>query len=413
MRRTLPFAACVLLYLHATLLPAVTTAGASSTIVIPVVASTGTFVSEVSVFYPGPFSGTATSMTINVLYYEANGLASPGLKPCSQLTINAGETKSFLLATQCALGAGGHFGLLVLQDAAAEKTNYFFAFNRTESIDFHEGFTIEGFPAGNFSGQNANVAGIKRVAATAAAPPFQTNCFVASLGETVHYQIDLRDASGNALGTTVAGALGAWQLVRYVDIFAVAGAAAGDYVNARARFSITDTPNAPALIGFCTVQESARFGADFRIAKSRDAFDQGQRRVSCRGGNVDCTDVGTGLQITDITKKDGYRLLIRPPDFVKCSLLGSQASSLEIALLPIGGFAPGGTVLAGGTGHNSFYYSTGPRSTSNGGAAEFFNLEVQTVAAAPAGTYTYAIRCDSGNGTGDTGRVNAGNSRGF
>jgi hypothetical protein len=67
MRRTLPFAACVLLYLHATLLPAVTTAGASSTIVIPVVASTGTFVSEVSVFYPGPFSGTATSMTINVL----------------------------------------------------------------------------------------------------------------------------------------------------------------------------------------------------------------------------------------------------------------------------------------------------------------------------------------------------------
>ena len=133
------------------------------------------------------------------------------------------------------------------------------------------------------------------------------------------------------------------------------------------------------------------------------------------GGNADCTDVaaGGGFQIVDVTKKDGYRPLIRPPDFVKCTILGSQASSLELALLPIGTFAPGGTVLAGGTGQNSFYYSTGPRSTSNTGVAEFFNLEVETIAAAPAGTYTYAIRCDSGNGTGDSGRVNTGNSRGF
>ena len=412
MRRAPLFAVTsyVLLYLHATLLPAVTTAGASSTIVIPVVASTASFTSEVSVFYPGPFSGTQTSMTIDVLYYEGNGLPSPGLKSCAPLSIDAGETKSFLVGTQCTLGAGGHFGLLVLQDAAAEKTNYFFAFNRTESVGTHEGFSIEGFPAGNFSGQNANVSGIKRVAA---APGFQTNCFVGSLGETVHYDIDLRDAVGNALGTTVSGVLGPWQLTRYLDIFSVAGAPAGDIVDARARFSVTDTPNVPSLIGFCTVQDNALFGADFRVAKSRDAFDNGQRRVSCRGGNSGCTDVGTGFQITDITKKDGYRLLIRPPDFVKCSILGSQASMLEIALLPIGNFAPGGTVLAGGTGQHGFYYSTGARSTSNGGFAEFFNLEVQTIAAAPAGTYTYSIRCDSGNGTGNSSRVNTGNSRGF
>ena len=410
MRRALRFLALFLLYAHTTLVPAVTTAGASSTIVIPVVASTSSFVSEISVYYPGPFSGTATQMTMNVLYYEANGLPSPGPKACSQLTVNAGETKSFVLGTQCALGAGSHFGLLVLQDAAAEKTNYFFAFNRTESVTAHEGFSVEGFPSANFSGQGAEVSGLKRVAAL---PGFQTNCFVASLGESVGYQLALFNSSGTQIGTTLSGTLGAWEEVRYLDIFGAVGASPGDYTNARAMFFVTNSPDVPSLIGFCTVQENQFFGADFRIAKSRDGRDSGQRRVSCRAGNADCTDVGGGLQITDITKKHAFRLLIRPPDFVKCSILGSQASSLEIALLPLGSFAPGGTVLAGGTGQHSFYYSTGARSTSNGGVAEFFNLEVQTTAAAPAGTYTYAIRCDSGNGTGDAGLVNTGNSRGF
>ena len=410
MRRALSLAACFLFILHATLASAVTTAGAGSTLVIPDVASTGSFTSEISVYYPGPFSGAGTSMTVDVFYYDANGLASPGLKTCASLPINAGETKSFVLASQCTLGAGTHFGLLVLQDDAAEKVNYFFAFNRTESVGAHEGFSIEGFPIGNFSGQGADVSGIKRIAA---APGFQTNCFAAALGESVDYQILVSDSTGAQIGSTLSGTLGAWQEIRYLDIFSAVGAPAGDYTNARATFVVTDNPNRPSLVGFCTVQENQFFGADFRIAKSREGRDNGQRRVFCRGGNNDCTDVATGFQITDITKKDGYRLLIRPPDFVKCTILGSQASSLELALLPIGPFAPGGTVLAGGTGQNSFYYSTGPRSTSNGGVAEFFNLEVETVAAAPPGTYTYAIRCDSGNGTGDTGRVNTGNSRGF
>jgi len=412
MRRAFPLVAFFMLYVHSTLLLAQTTAGASSTIVVPVVASTGSFVSEIAVFYPGPFSGPATSMAINVFYYDANGLTSPGLKPCTQLSINAGETKSFLLASQCTLGAGSHFGMLVLQDAAAEKTNYFVAFNRTESIGVHEGFSVEGFPIGNFSGQGAVASGLKRVAAL---PGFQTNCFVGALGEPVDYQVQLFDSSGAQIGSTLSGTLGAWQEVRYLDIFSAVGAAPGDYTNARAIFGVTDSPNVPSLIGFCTVQENQNFGADFRIAKSRDGRDNGQRRVFCRGGNADCTDVasGGGFQITDVTKKDGYRLLIRPPDFVKCTILGSQASSLELALLPIGSFAPGGTVLAGGTGENSFYYSTGNRSTSNGGVAEFFNLEIETISGAPADTYTYAIRCDSGNGTGDSGRVNTGNSRGF
>ena len=164
---------------------------------------------------------------------------------------------------------------------------------------------------------------------------------MASLGESVDYQIELHDTSGAQIGSTLSGSLGAWQTFRYLDIFGAVGAPAGDFTNARARFVVTNTPGAPALIGFCTVQDNVYFGADFRVAKSRDGLDDGQRRVQCRGGNSDCTDVGASpFQITNVTLKDGYRLPIHPPDFVRCTILGSQATSLELALLPIGSFAP-------------------------------------------------------------------------
>ena len=232
MRRALLAVACFLLCLHSTSLFAVTTAGASSTIVVPLVSSTASYVSEIAVYYPGPFSGTGTSMTTNVFYYDANNLASPGLKPCTPLSINAGETKSFLLASQCTLGSGTHFGLLVLQDAAAEKINYFFAFDRTESILVHEGFSVDGFPIGNFSGQGADASGLKRIAAF---PGFQTNCFVGALGESVDYQLLLFDSTGAQIGSTLSGTLGAWQELRYLDIFTKVGAPPGDYANARRR----------------------------------------------------------------------------------------------------------------------------------------------------------------------------------
>ena len=399
MRHRFQWLVAAIIATHSLAVHAVTTAGAGSTIVIPVVAATGTYTSEISVFWPGPFSGAVTSLVINVYYYEANGLPSPGLKPCNPITITAGQTLSFQLATQCTLGPGSHYGLLGLQDASAQKTNYFYAFNRTQSISTQQGFSIEGFPIGNFSAQNANAFGLKRIAA---APGFQ---------------IILIDSTGAQIGAAagITGTLGPYQLVRYLDIFAAAGAPAGDYTDVRARFAVTTAANSPALIAFCTVQDNVYFGADFRIAKSRDALDNGQRRVRCINGNADCSDVGaTPYQITDVTKKDGFRLLVRPPDYIFCTILGAQASQMELALLPAGTFAPGGTIVAGGPGQNSFYIYTGEKGAGiTGGGDIFFNLEIETIASAPAGTYNYAIRCDSGNGTGDTGRVNTGNARGF
>ncbi len=407
-------ASCLAMY--GSLCGAVTTAGAGSTIVFPIVVKSSTFTSDISVYYPGNIEGTATSITIEIKYYDALSTSTPGLKPCSPLTVNVGETKSFTLNVQCTLGAGGHHGLLVLQDAAAEKINYFFAFSRVESNTAHEGFSLEGFPIGNFSGQSANVLGLKRVAA---APGYQTNCFVGALGEPVDYQIELFDNLGAPLGSIVTGHLDAWQELRTLDIFASGqpapggqgvGAPAGDHPNARARFSVTNSPGVPALVAFCTVQENVNFGADFRIAKSREASDLGQRRVSCPTGNSTCTDVGaTPYTITDVTKLDAFRLLIRPPDFVKCTILGARKVDMEMVLTPAGPYGAG-TVLAGGPGVNSFYIDTdailGTRSAVNNGATEFFNLEVEVkttgVQTAPV---PYAIRCDSGNGTANAYRV--------
>jgi len=122
------------------------------------------------------------------------------------------------------------------------------------------------------------------VAASGSLPSFQTNCFVATLGDAVDYELRLFDGtSGVQLGGTLTGSLGAWQQYRYLDVFAAAGVAAGDHTNVRAQFTnLTGTEK--KLIGFCTVQEDTSFSADFRIAKSyggtpQNAFAQGAQRI--------------------------------------------------------------------------------------------------------------------------------------
>ena len=164
----------------APMVQAQTTAGSGTVIVIPAVAQTGSFSTEIFARNPN-----ATTLTLDVLFYEANTSSVPGLRPCSQLVLTTGQNLSFTLASQCTLGAGVHHGMLILQDAAVEKTNIFYAYSRTQTPQGN-GFSIEGFPAGNFSGASANVLGLKRSAAGA---KYQTNCFGVALGEPVDYQI--------------------------------------------------------------------------------------------------------------------------------------------------------------------------------------------------------------------------------
>jgi hypothetical protein len=249
-----------------------TTAGTSSTIVFPVIAQTASFGSEVTVFNPN-----AATITVTPVFYDAQNTATPGPKACTSVSLGTNVTKAFTVATQCALPAGSNFGLLVLTESTG--TQRFYGYARTQT-PLGVGFSTEGFPIENFNDQLQHAIGLKRVAASGGLPANQTNCFVATLGDAVNYELRLFDGTTNAqLGSTLSGTLAAFQQYRYLDVFALAGVAAGDKTNVRAQFTNL-TGSKKKLIGFCTVQENAIFSADFRIAKSyggtpQNAFVQG------------------------------------------------------------------------------------------------------------------------------------------
>lgn len=90
---------------HSSLTPAQTTAGTSATIVVPIIAQTGSFGSEVTAYNPN-----ATALTVNVAFYDANNTTAPGPKACTSLVLPAGRSAQFTVATQCALPVGGTSG---------------------------------------------------------------------------------------------------------------------------------------------------------------------------------------------------------------------------------------------------------------------------------------------------------------
>ena len=379
------------------------TAASGSVIVLPVVAETVSYTSEVIVRNPN-----ATSLTLNVKFYEATTSSNPGLRTCAQLTVPALQSKPFAVSAQCnPLGAGSHFGMLVLEDAAAQQTDVFFAFSRAQTPGGN-GFSVEGFPTAAFSSAPADVIGLKRQSAS---PTYQSNCFVGALGEAVNYQMVLRDGTTNAvIGSPVTGSLAAYQLRRFLDVFSAApngvGAPAGDYSNVRANFSVTS--GGPALVSFCTVQESTFFGADFRIGKSIDARNDAERRVACIGLD-NCSDTTPSVvdpeQLLDASQKNVYSTILNPPDFVRCDLVGPRKNDLQIRLRQWGDpltsavFPSSPPYSSGGSGQSFFYVNTGGRGAVNGGTASRWFIDVAFRTGGNATTpIDYGITCKSGNG---------------
>ncbi|MEP6657252.1 MAG: hypothetical protein ABJC33_08445 [Betaproteobacteria bacterium] len=383
------------------------TAAQASSIVFPIAAKTGSFETEVFVRNPN-----GVSIDIDVLYYEANGLALPGLVPCTFLTIAPGVVASFKLGTQCAsLATGSHFGLLVLRDRAAQKTNTFAAFSRVQHVTTNQGFSIEGFPEHVFSGRASGVNGLKRIAAaippTTAQPGYQPNCFIGSLGDAVDYTIEVRDgATDTQIGSTLTGSLGPYQLFRYLDILGAAGGPAGDKQNIRVRFDNTSTPTEPAFLAFCTEQDNLSFGADFRIAKSNDSANVTKLLTRCRGTtDAACTllTAPATFTIPDAITKHRISLFINHPDYIRCDIVGPNAGNLEIRLLapsPPGSLV--GPVVAGGNDVSFFYYETGPRNAviNSNGFQTFWNMEIgpREGGGAPTFPADYGYKCLSGSG---------------
>jgi len=229
----------------------------ATSVVVPIVAQTASFSTEVYVHNANP-----APLTLNVAFYEGTKSGVPGLRSCSTFVVPVHTTQLLTPGTQCALGDGSHFGMLLLDDAAVPKTHKFTVFSRSQT-PAGVGFSVEGFPVATFGPAVVSADGLKRSSTGA---KYLSNCFVAALDSPIDYRIDLFTANGAAIGNPIPGSLLPHQIVRYFDTLAVAGAPAGDYENVRAQFTET-APGTDPFVAFCTMQESMTFSADFRIAK--------------------------------------------------------------------------------------------------------------------------------------------------
>lgn len=396
-----------------------TSAGAGTVMLLPQIADisgTNGWVTTVFVQNPG-----ATSITLGVTYYTSNTSQNPNAAvTCTPLVVPANQVASFDPAIQCGLSAlpSNFFGSMILTDTTSTyKTNTFFAYSRAEknpgtSFDGN-GFSVEGYAVGNFSSATSDVIGLKR---TAAFPNYLTNCFVDALNEQVDFSIVLRQGNGALIGTYPASGtttLAPYQTIRITDIFTAAGAAPGDYSNVRATFSNAD---GSAMIGFCTVEATGSGSADFRIAKSTDARDLRQSRLTCYGMDS-CGDPlpssTNPATITNASLKNIHYAIFDQPDFVKCDLVADSTtkSNLEVTLRGPGDPltsptftlppAPYNTApyTAGGGGQTGFYIYTGEKSTISQGATDRWYIDVQVPAGkSPTLPLKYGLLCTSGNG---------------
>ena len=387
-----------------------TSAGSGSVIVLPVVAFTATFTSEVTVQNPN-----GNSITLDLDYYESNNAHDPGFHDCGQFVVPAGQTLAFTMVAMCPPETGTtHFGMLILRHHdPANQLDLFYAYSRAQTAS-GVGFSIEGFPIGGFSGATSYSIGIKNSTTT---PFYATNCYVAALGEPITYTLTLyngTDAAEAAPLGTVTASIPAFDSHRYTDVFARLGAGPNN-TNVKAKFSVAAIDangTVPDYIGFCTVQESVTFSADFRIAKSRDALDQRQKRLTCYGQSACGTLTVPPTQIGNAaTDRNVHSMFVAQPDFVRCDLVGSPATvaQLQIRIRDPGDsfvstkFVPAAPYDAtpfqnANTADVSYFYIyTGERTEWNFGQTARWLIDVEGNDAAT-GTLDYGITCKSGNG---------------
>lgn len=365
--------------------------GYGTILTIPVVVNTTTFSTEIYIHNPGP-----SSVQVHPWYYGGDGTATVGFVSCIAPVIAANTTLQVSLTGLCPLNPGSNFGRLRIYEVdAANKP--FAAYARVNSFSGN-GFSIEGFPIGNFGAPNGYhyINGLKRVAASGGAPAYQTNCFLGALQEAVEVTWNLETSTGALLGAFQTTTLTATQFVRILDVFTTVGAPAGDHTNVRARFEETTGPTNPAFVAFCTVQNNTSFDADFRIAKALQSGleEQAKRFTTSISFNSATTVDGGGNAVPALTGANSHRwaVFFQHPDWVACSTSGvTGGGAIEIRLMD-----PAGAVVAGGGAIASFGETfLGEKSTRNLGQNGIWQLQVES----NGGTInTYTLSCTSGNG---------------
>lgn len=349
---------------------------------IPLAVSSSTYSSTVFVRN----AGTATA-SVKVTYYGAPGTPFAGERPCSTLSVAPNAVVSDTLANLCAvpIGAASNYGQIALVEQSAANIPIS-AYTRIQSFA-GVGFSVEGFKVGSLtSGANESVvAGLRR---QAAAPGYQSNCFVASINEPVQVTWQLRDSSGSQLGNQQVTNLSANETVRILDVFSAVGAPAGDYSNVQATFRGTTPTANPAFAAYCTTQENATFDGDFRIAKTAEPQDDRSKKV----GSSSSSALGTLLGL--LSGQDRFGLYLQAPDYVQCRIDGTGAPQLEMRLED-----PQGNVIAGGNNISSFQKTyLGERSTRNNGVNGLYVLKVESRNLLSL-MINYGVTCETGNGS--------------
>ena len=385
--------------------------------VFPVVVDTAAFKQRFTFRNPN-----ATTVSISVQYFPAVGTSQGVRLYCGSYDIAAGADRTFTsLRSMCpTLATGSQFGFLYATELSAANLP-FAGFSRVANPQGN-GFSVEAFSASQFTSADAVVTGIRRQAATASNPAYQTNCFVANLNDvsppatpvTTSTYVSVYNSAGVQVGATTIFAMVPGQMNRLSDVFSVVGAPAGDYLDARARFEEAGIGE-PGLFAFCTVQDNTSFGADFRIAKQENsggAFhfgvgpqDDYNARDSTSGYDMVMSggvsrpfEIGSG----DVNHANTHVVYFHHPDYVLCEVIDPATTLRAVAaygleMRMIG--QDGATVIAGGDesyGFGPVYL--GDKADRNEGANTRYTIEVESTAVNHTSTRPYNLHCESGSG---------------
>ncbi len=402
------------------------TDGYHSIQIFPMVVDTASFAQRYNFRNPN-----LVPIVIKTKYFPANTTSQANIGPlsCNDINIPAGKSLAIVgLRTLCpglVSQVGSQFGFLHM----SEQTNAsltFAAFSRVTNPQGN-GFTVEAFPAHTFTSADGVINGLRRLAATANSPTFQTNCFIGNLNELanplppgspsttkVHYTLYSNASAVLGQGDEF---LKPGQFLRMSEIFSYAGAPAGDFDDAYIKIEELNTDTAlgePGIISFCTVQESTTFGADFRIGKQElgagglsypgDIIGSQDNHVA-RETLVSTDGVGRNFEIGTGASSNTHVVYFRHPDFVQCELIDPATSPPNITrLLNTYGLEmrmldQDGLVVAGGpgvTGWSDFYL--GDKTTRNNGANTRYTIEVESNGSNTGSTRPYKLHCQSGSG---------------
>ena len=386
--------------------------------IFPVVVDSPTFTQRFTFRNPN-----GAPLTIAPSYFPATDTTQASPLNCPTIAVPAyGQTVFTSLRSLCpALATGGQFGFLYTYETHAADTLPFAAYSRVSNFAGN-GFSVEAFPAHTFTSADTVVTGIRRLAASGGAPAYQTNCFLGNLNEftpsgspATTIIFTLYDSTGAPLGSSTQVSLAPGKLTRLLDVFAAAGVPAGNYNDARIRFSATGT-NRPGLLTFCTVQDNTSFGADFRIGKQEQGFGSQYASVGAQDDHVSRSSLMEAdvrmsgdvsprpFSIPAGSYSNTHVMYFRHPDWVQCHL-GNPVTlahidinyGLEMRLLD-----DAGNVMAGGNNVIEFLpIYLGDKAERDNGSNTRYTIEVESSDVNAGVARPYFLHCLSGSGHSD------------